>query len=151
MAIYHVRGGIGNQAALGREHDRHWPPIPFIAGLEPGHLGFRRVSFCNAFSSPGLPADIGAERRFKQPGQGTRPRIQRFYHVFSLPVQRTGPEKAFVSMAFEQRVISARGHLQEEFLRCSSRGLEQSFPSPLPAASHRAATNPRFPPAGLRT
>jgi transposase-like protein len=55
------------------------------------------------------------------------------------------------AMALEQRVISARGHLQEEFLRCSSRGIEQSFPSPLPAASHRAPTNPRFPTAGLRT
>ena len=47
-------------------------------------------------------------------------------------------------MAFEQRVISARGHLQEKFVRCSSRGIEQSFASPLPAASHRAPTNPRF-------
>lgn len=36
-------------------------------------------------------------------------------------------------------------------LSCSSQGIEQSFPSPLPAASHRAATNPRFPTAGLRT
>jgi hypothetical protein len=88
MAIYHVRGGIGNQAALGREHDRHWPPIPFIAGLEPGHLGFRRVSFCNAFSSPGLPADIGARGGSSNGGQGTRPRIQRFYHDLLL----AGPE-----------------------------------------------------------
>jgi len=42
-------------------------------------LASRAVSISSAFSSPSLPADVGANSLFDQPGQGTRLRKQRFY------------------------------------------------------------------------
>jgi hypothetical protein len=49
-------------------------------GLNWAILASRAVSISSAFSSPSLPADVGAKSLFDQPGQGTRPRKQRFYH-----------------------------------------------------------------------
>jgi hypothetical protein len=43
-------------------------------------LASRAVSVFSAFSSSCLPAHIGTKRLFDQPGQGTRPGTQRFYH-----------------------------------------------------------------------
>jgi hypothetical protein len=49
-------------------------------GLNWAVLDSRAISISSAFSSPSLTADVGVKRLVDQPGQGTRPRKQRFYH-----------------------------------------------------------------------
>ena len=49
-------------------------------GLNWAVLDSRAISISSAFSSPSLTADVGVKRLVDQPGLGTRPRKQRFYH-----------------------------------------------------------------------
>jgi hypothetical protein len=62
-------------------------------------LTSRTVGISSAFSSQSLPADVRAKRQFKQPAKELARRSKDSIKMFSLPIQRTGPEKAVKIMS----------------------------------------------------